>query len=190
MEELKQLQKIGSEINKLEDQLNKLPESDNKYNRKQRRQQQRKMIQGEKAHQKQIEQKANTIVTRKEFVSLFQAAQKLRDRLYYIDVLTSALEKLLLEKNIISEEELGKYIKDENEKARLFQEIQNGQKDYENRLNKCRELGIDPNISIISQQIYEDVELELDTKINLAKQYNLENLLKILESQVSNLVHN
>jgi hypothetical protein len=103
--------------------------------------------------------------------------------MYYIDVLTAAMEKLLIEKNILTEDELKNTIKSETEKALAFQDIQKGQKDYENRIKKCIELGIDPNISIISQQIYEDVEMPLAEKKELAKTYNLEVLLKIFSDE-------
>jgi hypothetical protein len=82
------------------------------------------MIREEKMKQSKIEQKGNTYVTRKEFVGLFQSAQKLRDRLYFVDVLTAGIEKLLISKNIITEEELKTVIDEENEKAKQFQEIQ------------------------------------------------------------------
>lgn len=189
-EELAKLEEIGKEINQLEKKVEALPGEKpvdlTKYNRKQRRRMQRQMIYQEKQNQKTLEQKGNTFVTRKEFVSLFQSMQKLRDRLYYVDILTAAMEKILLEKEIITKERLEEVIKEESEKALSFQEIQKGVKDYENRLKKCLELKVDPNISVIGQQIYEDAEIEVPEKLRLAKEYNLHILLKILEAQVNN----
>jgi hypothetical protein len=181
--ELEQLEEINKDITKIEQKLEAIPGAApldmTKYNRKQRRQLERNMKHNEKEKQKDLIQKGNTFVTRREFVGLFQSMQKLRDRMYYIDVLTAAMEKLLIEKNIFTEEELKNTIKSETEKALAFQDIQKGQKDYETRIKKCLELGIDPNISVISQQIYEDAEMPLDEKKELAKTYNLEVLLKI-----------
>ena len=181
---LEQLEEIGKEIEVLEKKLEEIPGAKSldmsKFNRKQRRQMERRMVHGEKARQKPLEQKGNTFITRKEFVGLFQSAQKLRDRLYYVDVLTAAMEKLLIEKNILTEEEIADKIKIESDKASAFQEIQKGVGDYENRLKKCLELQIDPNISNIGQQIYEDADMNLADKLKLAKEYNLDILLKAL----------
>ncbi len=183
-EELKQLSEINKELDVIENKLQSLPGAEQldmkQYNRKQRRRLERQIKRDETKKQKQLEQKGNTFVTRKEFVGLFQSAQKLRDRLYYIDVLTAAMEKLLIEKNLITEDELESYIKTENEKAQAFQEIQKGEKDYENRLQKCKDLGIDPNISVIGGQIYEDAELAITDKIEIAKKYDLKQLLMLL----------
>ncbi|HNY97810.1 MAG TPA: hypothetical protein PKM84_01675, partial [Candidatus Pacearchaeota archaeon] len=55
------------------------------------------------------------------------------------------------------------------------------EKDYENRLKKCVELKIDPNMSNIGQQIFGDPELSIDEKKRLANEYNLTILLKIFE---------
>jgi len=185
--ELKQLEEINKDITKIEQKLQAIPGAENldnaKYNRKQRRQIRRKMVHNEKEKQKQMEQKGNTVVTRREFVGLFQSMQKLRDRMYYIDVLTASMEKLLIEKNILTEDELKDTIKGEAEKALAFQDIQKGQKDYENRLKKCLELNINPNISNISQQLYEDADLALAEKIRIAKEYNLEDLIKIFDGE-------
>jgi len=181
---LNELEAIGEEITNLEKKLEAIPgngQSDlSKYNRKQRRRIERQMIRNEKEKQRKAEQQGNTFVTRREFVGLFQSAQKLRDRLYYVDVLTAAMEKLLLEKNIITQNELEAKVKEETERALAFQEIQKGVKDYENRLKKCVELQIDPNASIIGQQLYEDSEVDLEEKLRLAKEFDLKILLKIL----------
>jgi hypothetical protein len=187
LKQLEQLEEIGKEIDQLENKLQELPGAKpldmTKFNRKQRRQMQRKMVHQGKEKQKTLEQKGSAFVTRKEFVGLFQSAQKLRDRLYYVDILTAAMEKLLIAKGIVTEEELADFIKKEAEKAQSFQEIQRGVKDYENRLKKCKELTINPNISIIPQQIYEDTELSLGEKQRLATEYDLKTLLKIFEDQ-------
>ena len=185
---LNELKEIGKEIGILEKKLEALPGAEqldlSKYNRKQRRQIQRRMVHDEKEKQGKLEQKANTFVTRREFVGLFQSAQKIRDRLYYVDVLTGAIEKLLIEKNIITEDELKDTIKKESEKALAFQEIQKGVKDYENRLDKLVELQIDPNMSIVGQQIYEDPDIDTDEKLRLAEKYDIKILLKILNEQM------
>ena len=185
---LEQLEEIGKELDVLENKIQALPNTDQldmtKFNRKQRRRFERKIVKNEKSKNKQLEQKGSSYVTRREFVGLFQAAQKLRDRLFYVDILTAAMEKLLIEKNILTEDELKDYIKKESDKAMAFQEIQKGVGDYEARLKKCLELQIDPNISIIGQQIYEANDLNLDEKLRLAKEYNLEILLKALEEQL------
>lgn len=188
VDELEKLEEINQEITNIEKKLENLPalteqNDSNKYNRKQRRRMERMMKHDEKEKQKKVEQQGSTFVTRREFVGLFQSMQKIRDRMYYIDVLTSAMEKILIDKNIITEEELKITIKSETEKALAFQDIQKGQKDYENRINKCIELGVDPKISIISQQIYEDAEMSIEEKKELAKKYNLEDLLKIFGAE-------
>jgi len=189
--ELDTLEEINNEITSLENRLQELPGTDIKsYNRKQRRQIERRMKSEEAKKMKQLEQKGNTYVTRKEFVGLFQSAQKLRDRLYYVDVLSAAMEKLLIEKNIITGEELKNYIKEENSKAQAFQEIQKGEKDYENRIKKCLELNIDPNISIIGQQIYEDPDIALADKIKLAEEYKLTTLSNIFKAQMEQKSNN
>lgn len=184
-QELEKLKEINNDITKIEQKLEEIPGAApldmTQYNRKQRRRIERNVKHNEKAKEKQLEQKGNTFVTRKEFVNLFQSMQKLRDRLYYVDILTAAMEKLLIEKNIVTEEELADIGKKEAEKAQSFQEIQKGEKDYENRLKKCLELSIDPAISIIGQQIFLDQELDLAEKIRLATEYKLEILLKSLE---------
>jgi len=185
---LQTLENIGEEITQLENKLESLPEP--QYNRKQRRQLQRRMVKQEKEKQSKAEQKGNTFVTRKEFVGLYQSTQRLRDRLYFVDVLTAVIEKLLISKGLTTEEELKVLIEEENTKAKEFQEIQKGEKDYENRLKRCVELQIDPNYSIIGKQIYEDAELALADKIKLAQEYKLEMLLNIFKSQMENNINN
>jgi hypothetical protein len=193
-ETLEKLEEINQDITKLEQKLEAIPIAEqldtSKYNRKQRRRLQRAMIRDEKVKQNKLEQKGNTFVTRKEFVGLFQSMQKLRDRLYFVDVLTAGIEKLLISKNIITEEELKTVIEEENEKAKQFQEIQQGEKDYENRLKKCVELKIDPNMTVIGRQIYEDPELAFADKMKLAEEYKLEVLLNIFKSQMGNMKNN
>lgn len=183
---LEELKEIGKEIDQLEKKLEAVPGMElldtTRFNRKQRRQMQRKMVHTEKEKNKTLEQKGNTFVTRKEFVGLFQSSQKLRDRLYYVDILTAALEKLLIEKTIVTEEEIAGKIKEEADKAQAFQAIQKEEKNYEARLKKCLELTINPEISNIGQQLYEDAEMPLDEKIRLAKEYKLSILLKTLEN--------
>ena len=184
---LEQLKGIGEEITQLEQKLDAVPNPEqevldmSKYNRKQRRKIERNIKHNETIKSKKLDQKANTFVTRGEFVQLFQSAQKLRDRLYFVDILTSALEKTLLQKGIVTEEELTIVINTENEKALAFQEIQKGSGDYDTRIKKCIELKVDPNMSIIPQQIYQDTDLSMDIKIELAKTYNLTQLLKIVQ---------
>jgi len=187
-ENLEELKEIGKEIKALEKKLEAVPDVEQldptKYNRKQRRQLQRQMVKAEKEKQQNIEQKANTFVTRREFVGMFQSMQKIRDRMFYIDVLTGVMEKLLISKSILTEEEIKEHIQIESEKALAFQEIQKGEKDYENRLKRCLELQVDPRISNIGPQIYEDPDLDINEKLRLAKEYNLEMLLKTLEAQL------
>jgi hypothetical protein len=154
--------------------------SQEKFNRKQRRQMASKMAKDERVKQKKLNMLANSPVTRKEFVGLFQSAQKIRDRLYYIDILTSSLEKLLIVKGILTEDEIKVTIKSESDKALAFKEIQDQEKNYEERLRKCIELKIDPNISIIGRQIFEDTELSYDEKIKIAEEYELTMLLAAL----------
>lgn len=185
----KELNAIGEEIIQLENRLEKVDDEsslvtkqDQKYNRKQRRRMERMTKHQQKADQKKIDQKGNTFITRREFVGLFQSVQKLRDRLYYIDVLTGALEKLLLQKGILTEDELKEVIKIENEKAMKYQDIQKGEKDYKNRIRELQKLEINPNASVIPQQIFDDKDLTIDQKIDLAKEFGLEELLKILET--------
>ena len=185
----KELNAIGEEIIQLENRLEKVDDEsslvtkqDQKYNRKQRRRMERMTKHQQKADQKKIDQKGNTFITRREFVGLFQSVQKLRDRLYYIDVLTGALKKLLLQKGILTEDELKEVIKIENEKAMKYQDIQKGEKDYKNRIRELQKLEINPNASVIPQQIFDDKDLTIDQKIDLAKEFGLEELLKILET--------
>ena len=187
-ENLNKLEEIGKEIEVLEDKIKALPNAEqldtSKYNRKQRRRLQRNIVHNEKSKNKQIEQKANSYVTRREFAVMFQSIQKIRDRLYYVDILTAAIEKLIIEKTIVTEEEIGEFIKRESDKAMAFQEIQKEVGNYETRLKKCLNLQIDPQISNIGQQIYEANDINIDEKLRLAKEYNLEILLKALETQM------
>lgn len=189
--DLTELKEIGEEITKLENRLDAVPEpaqpqvDPKKYNRKQRRRMERQMKHQQKLETKQAEQKGNTFATRKDLVQMYQSLQKLRDRLYYVDVLTGALEKLLIEKGMVTEEEIADRIKKENAKAMAFQEIQKGTKDYDNRLKRCQELQIDPNISVIGQQIYEDPDLDISAKVELAQKYDLKILLQALGNLVS-----
>jgi hypothetical protein len=170
----------NQDVNVEEKDNNVIDINDKKLNRKQRRYLASKMVKEEKAKQKRVNMLGNTPVTRKEFVGLFQSVQKIRDRLYYIDILTASIEKLLVEKNIITEDEIKESIKAESEKAMKFKEIQDQNGNYEERIKQCLELKIDPNISIIGQQIFNDVELAFDEKIRIATEYKLEMLLKAL----------
>lgn len=185
-ETLEKLEEINQDLTNIEEKLNAIPDTQQldltKYNRKQRRQIQRKMIRNEKSKQRKIEQKENIPVTRKEFVGLFQSMQKLRDRLYYVDVLSAVIENILINKNIITREELKVAFEEEGKRAQEFQNIQQGVKDYENRLKKCVELEIDPNISVIGKQLYEDAEVSIDEKLRLAEAYNLKLLLSSLKT--------
>lgn len=164
-EQLDQLKKINEDITVIEQKLKTIPGGKKQFL---------------KQHKKD---NSSNFITRREFVTLFQSVQKIRDRLYYVDVLTSAMEKVLIGKNIFTEDELEKTIKLETEKSLVFQDIQQGQKDYENRIKKCIEVGVDPDISIIGQQIYEDEDMSLADKKSLAETYNLKTLLNILNAE-------
>jgi len=182
---LNELKEINKELTSLEKKLEEIPNpTDERYNRHQRRQLKRQMISEEKKKQNRVKQLENTPVTRREFVGLFKSAQMIRDRLYYVDVLVAAIEKLLLEKRVITELELKETIRVEAEKAIAFQNIQKEEKNYESRLLKCRELDIDPNISNIGKQLYEDSEVTIEDKLRLAKEFNLMVLLKALNNEV------
>jgi len=120
-ENLKQLEDIGKEIDNIENKLQSISvEDSNIYNRKQRRQIQRRMVRDEKLKQSKAEQKGNTFVTRKEFVGLFQSVQRLRDRLFYVDILTSALEKLLIDKKLVTADEIKQFVEEETARAKSF----------------------------------------------------------------------
>jgi len=121
---------------------------------------------------------------------LFQSVQRLRDRLFYVDILTSALEKLLIDKKLVTADEIKQFVEEETARAKSFHEIQNGQKDYDARLKKCLELQIDPNLTVIGRQIYEDAELALADKIRLAEEYNLQILLSVFKKQTESQTNN
>jgi len=170
--------------NEIEDEngtSGKVISSEEIFNRKQRRYLKAQMVKTEKAKQKRLLEKGEQFVTRKEFVGLFQSCQKIRDRLYYLDIHILALEKLILDKQLLNSEELENYVNMEVNKANEYFRLQNEEKNYENRLTRCVELEINPDSSIIGRQILNDTTLSFEEKYELASKYNLATLLKVLD---------
>ncbi|MDD4081856.1 MAG: hypothetical protein PHD05_00580 [Sphaerochaetaceae bacterium] len=167
----------------MEEKNAKVIDGEEVFNRRQRRYLKTQMIKQEKTKQKRLIEKGEQYITRKEFVGLFQSCQKLRDRLYYLDINFMALEKLLLQKGIFSAEELQKAVNVEVERTQEFSKVQSGEKDYDARLSKCVELEVNPDVTIIGQQILNDTELSFEEKYELASKYNLTTLIKILDNQ-------
>lgn len=112
-------------------------------------------------------------VTKQEYYDLVEAFNFLRDRILYVDIFSAALEKVLLEKQLTTRDEIESAFQYETQRTAKFREINCGSGDYEKRLNECKEWHIDPNITIIPSQISQDKSLSKEQKEDLANKFNL-----------------
>lgn len=120
------------------------------------------------------------VVTRKEMATFVKHFTTIRDRLFQVELLNGALERILLEKNIFTEDELNDVYSKEVEKSHVFATIQKQEGDYETRIKLCNDNNIDVNITVIPDQIFKDEELSIEEKTKLADEYNIDKLKELL----------
>jgi len=141
---------------------------------------QRQKERQEQKHQEQMRKYLNSPATRADIFKVMEAFEKLRDRILHLDLFTAALEKVLLDRNILTRDEIEEAFKYEGMRTAKFKEINEMQGDYEKRLDLCNEWNIDPNITTIVDQIFADQALTEDQKKDLADKYNIERLKDLL----------
>lgn len=144
------------------------------------RQQKRKSGRDEFKRQEALRKQYNSPATRGEMYTVMETVNKIRDRLYQLDIFCSSIEKVLIEKNIVTREEIEVAFKYEAERSKKFNEIQLGTLNYESRLDECKQWNIDINNTVIPQQILDDKQMNSVDKVNLAKKYDIKQVLKEL----------
>jgi hypothetical protein len=144
------------------------------------RQQKRKDQRDEFKKQEALRKQYNAPATRGEMYTIIENLNKMRERLFQLDVFCSAVEKVLIEKNVANREEFEAAYKYEAERAKTFNEINNGFLNYEKRLDECQNWKIDPNGTVIPQQLIEDKKLTTEEKLELARKYEIKEVLKQL----------
>ena len=89
------------------------------------------------------------------------------------DTILLAIKDILIEKGIITEEEINERISLYKMRDRILFQIQVGKGNYEKRLELCLKFGIDPNSTVIPKQITNDETLDLNDKRSLIEKYGL-----------------
>ena len=147
--------------------------------RQQKRQQQREEFKKQEAMRKQM----SSNVTKAEMYQLMELFNRLRDRMFHLDIFSSAIEKVLIDKGLATREEIEESFKFEGKRAAKFNEISNQQGDYKKRLDICKEWNIDPSITQIPDQMMADKELSDDERMKFAVEYNITRLIEIEENK-------
>ncbi len=137
-----------------------------------------------------IRKHLSSVATKADVYQVLQVFERLRDRVMYLDLYTAALEKVLIDRNILTAVEVNEALKYEGERAAKFKEINSGQGDYEHRLITCKKWNIDPSVTTIPDQIFSDLSLTLDQKYDLADKYNIERLKELLDNEKKESIEN
>lgn len=139
-----------------------------------RKQELRQRQKQEEAMRKQL----NAVATKKDLVQTHMFLKSLADRIYHLDILTSAIERTVVDKGLITREDLKNAYTIEAERAIAFEEIQKDQTDdYEVLLQKCKKHEIDPNVTVITERLAYDDNILEEEKIRLATEYGITRIL-------------
>lgn len=147
--------------------------------RQQRRQQERDQEKYNETMRKQMAANA----TKGDLIMLVQSFQKLRDRLFQLDIINSALEKIIINKGLATRDEIKDAVSHEAERAIKMKEINDEKGNYEKRLETCKEWDIIIDMTNIPTQILQDISLTNVQKRELAKKYDLQNILDKLDGK-------
>jgi len=99
----------------------------------------------------------NSVVTRREMYEVIDAFNRVKDRVFYLDIYSAALEKVLLDKGLVTREEIEAAFAYEGKRSAKFTEICNQQGNYIERLELCKEWNIDPSITTIPDHLLADL---------------------------------
>jgi len=149
--------------------------------RQQRRQQERE----DEKYNKMMKKQLAAMATKGDLMMLVEAFNKLRDRLFQMDIINSALEKIIINKGLATRDEIMVAVKCEADRAMKMKEVNDEKENYEKRLETCLEFDIDPNFTSVPLQIFQDTNLTVDQKRDLAVKYNLETVLEKLPKEES-----
>lgn len=147
--------------------------------RQQRRQQERDQEKYNEAMRKQM----SAAATKGDLMMLVQSFQKLRDRLFQMDIINSALEKIIISKGLATREEIKEAVGQEAKRAMKMKEVSEEKGNYEKRLETCKEWDIVADMTNIPIQILQDVSLTDEQKRELAEKYKLQSVLDKLDGK-------
>lgn len=165
----------------MEEQTNVVEnKSTNNISRQQRRQQER----DERKYNETMRKQLSAYATKGDLMMLVDAFQKLRDRLFQLDIINSALEKVIVNKGLCTREEIKELVEYEAKRAIKLKEVNDEKGNYEKRLDICKEWDIVPDMTKIPEQILNDIELTKEQKLDFAEKYNLDSLLEKVKSNV------
>jgi hypothetical protein len=149
-----------------------------KETRQQQRQKQRDEFKKQEAMRKQM----SSAVTKAEFFQIVEVFNRLRDRMMHLDIFSSAVEKVLIDKGLVTRDEIEAAFEYESKRAVKFNEINNQKGNYVARLEVCKEWQIDPSVTQIPDQILADADLADEEKLKLANDFNIKRLIEIIEN--------
>ncbi len=150
--------------------------------RQQRRQQERDQEKYNEAMRKQMAANA----TKGDLMMLVQSFQKLRDRLFQMDIINSALEKIIISKGLATRDEIKEAVGQEANRAVKMKEVSEEKGNYEKRLETCKEWDIVADMTNIPIQILQDNSLTEVQKRELAEKYELQSVLDKLDGKEEN----
>lgn len=137
-------------------------------------------------HKKSEEQRKwlNGSITRREWMtytdqltthleSAEKKVQNLMQQSALMNVTMHSVKEALFAKQLITPEEFEDIAKKEMDRFNIVQEIQSGEGDYKARLDKCKEVDIQIEDTILPEQIREDNNLTDKEKKEFFEQYNI-----------------
>lgn len=158
------------------------------------RQVQRKDLRDERKQQEQTRKYLNAAVPRREIIPFIQELQTLKDqqikslqeRLAAMDLIVIALQKTLIKKGVVTEDELNEDIRYEQERTKVFLEVSQSKDSYEKRLDLCVKWDLPIESTGITAQIKQDSSLTPEQKNTLAGKYCIPRELVMADKPKSN----
>lgn len=132
-----------------------------------------KKVMGLKGRKKPKEQEQSNFVTRKEFEYLLGQLLHLQKTVHTIDLLSATQVKVLLKHGLTTKAEIQAMVAWEQERIERSREIWDESKSFEERLQLCRELEVDPLTTPLPSQIKADTSTTLEEKLKLADRFGI-----------------
>jgi len=123
-----------------------------------------------KALQEKMRKEYNSPVTRGEFQYLMHQFDQTQGR---ASITIAAILRAALDKQVFTKDEFQAAFKHEEEKQKVYKEIQTSKAPYKELLDKCKEWDIPIWATNLHVRIKEDKELPLEEKLKLGTEYNI-----------------
>lgn len=136
----------------------------------------RQKVQNRFAEQEQQEKERkylNAALPRKEFMPFAQDMQTLKTLIGAMELMITSYHRVMINKDVATEDEINAAIKYEQERAKKWKEIKESKGPYEKRLELCKEWEIDPKDTGIPVEIEKDTTLTPEQKQTLRDTYGI-----------------